>query len=62
MKAKRKIHRTNDPTWSTHTYGSSETPYNVEWVKYYNPAEGKEQIIFLYSSKDTKKIEKYRVL
>ncbi len=73
MKTKRKkqrvkkIHEGADPTWHTVTYPAtpehpSKSPFNVEWLKYFNPMEGRDQIMFLYSDKDTGKIVKYRVL
>ena len=63
QKVKRKIHKTSDPGWDTHTYsGSSKNPFNIEWLKHYNPMEGKDQIIFLYTDKETKKIMKHRIL
>jgi hypothetical protein len=63
MKAKRKIHKTSDPNWDTHTYsGPSKFPFKMEMVKYYNPAEGRDQILFLYLDKETNKIVKYRTL
>ena len=60
---KKRIHKTADSTWDTHTYsGFTKTPFNIEWLKYYNPMEGKTQIMFLYKEKNTGKIIKYRVL
>jgi len=59
---KRKIHKTPDPTYNVHTYGQGKIPFDVEWVKYHNPMEGRDQIIFLYTDKRTKKICKHRVL
>ena len=64
-KTKRKIHKTKDPTWDTHTYSGSNAskyPFDTEWVKYFNPVEGRDQIMLLYSCKETKKIMKYRIL
>ena len=63
----KKVHVTADPNWNTITYPSqpedpSKSPFNVEWLKYFNPMEGRDQIMFLYSSKKTGKIVKYRVL
>ena len=65
MKTKRKIHRTKAPTWNTHTYSGlepSKFPFNIEWMKYFNPAEGRDQIMFIYTDKITKKVCKYRVM
>ena len=60
---KKRIHKTSDPTWNTHTYsGSSRSEFDLEWVKYYNKAEGRDQIIFLYKNKDNGDIVKYRIL
>ena len=62
-KVKKKIHKTSDPTWNTHTYTySPKNPFDIEWIKYYNPAEGRDQIMFLYIDKATKKPVKYRVM
>jgi hypothetical protein len=62
-KPKKKKWRTKDPTWDTYTYGNErKAPFDVEWLKYYNPMEGKDQILLLYKNKRTKKIHKYRVL
>ena len=62
-KPKKKKYSTGDPTWQTITYGNpSKSPFNVEWLKYYNPMEGRDQIMFIYSDKSTKKITKYRIL
>jgi hypothetical protein len=60
---RKKMHKTADPTWHTYTYGnSSKSPFNIEWVKYFNPMEGRDQIVFLYSCKETGKIAKHRIL
>ena len=61
-KPKRKTHKTTDPTWSTHTYGSDKMLFNIEWLKYFNPVEGRDQILFIYTDKKTKEIVKHRVL
>ena len=63
-KTKTKMHKTSDPTWDTHTYGGtpSKKVFDVEWLKYYNQVEGRDQILFLYTSKDTGEIVKYRFL
>ena len=63
MSTKRKIHKTSDPSWDVHTYsGYTKSPFNIEYVKYFNPMEGRDQIMFLYSDKETKKIIKHRIL
>ena len=61
-KAKKKIHKTSDPHYDVHTYGQGENPFDIEWLKYYNKVEGRDQIIFLYVDKETKKPVKYRIL
>ena len=61
-RTKKKLHKTSDPTWYTHTYGSDKTPFNMEWLKFYNPMEGRDQILFIYSDKLTGKICKWRTL
>ena len=66
MKTKKakKVHIKADVSWDlTDLYrNSSKHPFNIEWQKYYNPMEGRDQIMFLYSDKNTGKIVKYRVL
>ena len=66
MKTKKakKVHIKADGSWDlTDLYrNSSKHPFNIEWQKYYNPNEGRDQIMFLYSDKYTGKIVKYRVL
>ena len=61
-KAKKKIHKTSDPNYNTHTYGQGKNPFDIEWIKYFNPFEGRDQIIFIYTDKKTKRIYKYRIL
>ena len=61
-KVKKKLHKTADPNYDVHTYGQGKNPFDIEWLKYFNPMEGRDQIMFLYSSKKTGKIVKYRVL
>ena len=61
-KPKKKKWKTKDPTWNTHTYGNeNKIPFDIKWVKHYNEMEGKDQIIFLYCTKGSKKIVKYRI-
>lgn len=63
MKTKRKKHKTKDPNYNTYTYsGFAKNPFNVEWTKYFNPMEGRDQIIFLYTDKRTKAIVKHRIM
>ena len=63
QKPKRKLHKTADPSWDAQTYGNpSRSPFNIEWLKYFNSIEGRDQIIFLYTDKETKEIVKYRIL
>jgi hypothetical protein len=62
MKTKRKKHKTKDPNYNTYTYGSSKSPFDIEWIKYYNPVEGRDQILFLYKKKRSKTIVKYRIM
>ena len=61
-KVKKKIHKTSDPYYDVHTYSGFKNPFNIEWIKYYNPREGRDQIIFLYKNKDDNKICKHRIL
>jgi len=52
-----------DGSWDlSDLYKSGKTPFDIEWVKYFNPAEGRDQIMFLYTDKETHKICKYRIL
>ena len=60
---KKKKWKTQDPTWETHTYGNErKSPFDLEWLKYYNAMEGRDQIMILYKEPRTKKICKYRIL
>tara|TARA_Y100000310_G_scaffold291084_1_gene318763 strand:+ start:440 stop:664 length:225 start_codon:yes stop_codon:yes gene_type:complete len=63
-KPKKKPKKRNDGSWDTSDLyrNTSRHPFKIEWVKYYNQAEGRDQIIFLYSDKNTKKIIKHRIL
>jgi len=62
-KPKKKKWKTKDPTWNAHTYGNEDKcPFEIEWVKYYNAMEGRDQIMFLYKDRKSKKICKYRIL
>ena len=63
-KRARKVHLRSDGSWDTTDLyrNAGENPFKMEWVKYYNPVEGRDQIIFLYSDRDTGKIIKYRIL
>ena len=64
MKAKKKISKKKDGSWDTGDLyrNTARNPFNIEWVKYFIPAEGRDQIIFLYTNKKTKKIIKHRIL
>ena len=63
MKSKKKVSRKKDGTWDTRDlYRCSFNPFSIEWLKIYNPMEGRDQIVFLYKDKKTKKIIKYRTL
>ena len=59
---KKKMHKTSDPHYKVQTYGQGKNPFNVEWVKYYNSVEGRDQIIFLYKNKENDDIVKYSIL
>lgn len=61
-KVKRKMHKTPDPNYKVQTYGQGKNPFDMEWIKYYNPIEGRDQIVFLYIDKSSKKTVKYRIL
>lgn len=64
-KVKKRTHKTADPTWDTYTYGhnnDSKYPFDIEYLKYHNPVEGRDQILFIYTDKETKQIVKHRIL
>ena len=61
-KVKKRMHKTTDPTWDAYTYGSPRNPFDMEWIKYFNPIEGRDQIIFLYKEKKSGRICKHRIL
>ena len=61
--SKKKSHKTLDPTWDAVTYGNSEkTPFDIEWLKYFNKIEGRDQILFIYTDKQSGEIVKHRIL
>ncbi len=37
-------------------------PFKSEYIKFYNPREGREQIMFIYTNDLTGEIVKYRIL
>lgn len=61
---KKKPRKKKDGSWdTTDLYKNSDRyPFDVEWVKIFNPVEGRDQIVFLYADKKTKKIVKHRIL
>ena len=62
-KTKKKVHKKPDGSWDlSDLYRSGKNPFDIEWIKYFNPMEGRDQIVFLYSSNETKKIVKHRIL
>ena len=62
-KTKKKVHKKPDGSWDlSDLYRSGKNPFNIEWTKYFNPMEGRDQIIFLYTDKKTKQIIKHRIL
>jgi hypothetical protein len=62
-KVKKKVHKKKDGSWDTSDlYRAGENPFDIEWIKYYNPMEGRDQILFLYIDKETKETVKYRIL
>ena len=63
QKTKKKVHKKPDGSWDlSDLYRSGKNPFNIEWIKYYNQAEGRDQIIFLYTDKKTGEIIKHRIL
>ena len=62
-KPKKKLVKKYDGFWDTSDlYKSGRNPFEMEWIKYFNPSEGRDQIVFLYKDRKTKKIIKYRIL
>ena len=62
-KVKKKPHKKQGGSWDTRELHQCKTnPFDIEWIKYFNPLEGRDQIIFLYKDKGDGKICKYRVL
>ena len=39
-----------------------KNPFDIEWIKFFNEAEGRDQIIFLYKDEKTGEIIKHRIL
>ena len=63
MRTKTKLSKNKDGSWDTSDlYRAGKNPFDIEWIKYFNPMEGRDQIMFLYSCKDTGRIVKHRVL
>tara|TARA_B100000959_G_C14552420_1_gene448216 strand:- start:60 stop:272 length:213 start_codon:yes stop_codon:yes gene_type:complete len=63
-KPKKKPIKKDDGSWDlSDLYRNSDRyPFLIEWQKYYNTAEGRDQIIFFYKDRKSKKIVKYRIL
>ena len=63
-KVKRKVIKKKDGSWDTSDLyrNTSKFPFNIEWMKYFNSVEGRDQIMFIYTDKNTKKIVKHRIL
>jgi len=62
-KIKKKPTKKKDGSWDTSDlYRSGKNPFDIEWLKFFNKMEGRDQIIFLYKDKETKKIIKHRML
>lgn len=61
---KKKVHKKSDGSWDTSDLyrNTSKNLFRIEWMKYYNKVEGRDQILFLYSEKKTGRIIKYRIL
>jgi hypothetical protein len=60
---KRKPHKKSDGSWDTSDlYKSGGSPFDIEWIKFFNPMEGRDQVMFLYSDKKTKKVVRHRIL
>ena len=63
-RVKKKPIKKADGSWdTTDLYRiTSINPFKIDWIKYYNPVEGRDQILFLYQDRRTKKIIKYRIM
>jgi len=62
-KVKKKPIKKKDGSWDTSDlYRSGKNPFNIEWLKYFNPVEGRNQIMFIYTDKKTKRVCRYRIL
>ena len=63
-KPKKKPIKKEDGSWDlSDLYRNSDRyPFEIEWLKYFNPMEGRDQIVFLYKDKKTKKIIKHGIL
>ena len=60
---KKKPTKRSDGSWDTSDlYRTSKNPFDIEWIKYFNSMEGRDQIMFLYLDKETGRVCKYRIL
>ena len=61
---KKKVIKKSDGSWDLSDLyrNTGKNPFDIEYIKYYNPMEGRNQIIFLYTDKVTGKVCKYRIL
>lgn len=58
-KTKRKIHKTSDPDYDIYTY-SSKSEFDIEWIRL--EVGFSTKIVFLYKSKESGEVVKYRFL
>jgi hypothetical protein len=42
--------------------GDLSFPFRSEYIKFYNPREGRDQVMFIYTDALTGEIVKYRIL
>ena len=62
-KPKKKLIKKEDGSWdTTDLYKSGKNPFSIEYLKFYNQMEGRDQILFLYKDRKTKRVCKYRIL
>ena len=62
-KPKKKLIKKEDGSWdTTDLYKSGKNPFSIEYLKFYNQMEGRDQILFLYKDRKTKIVCKYRIL
>jgi len=60
---KKKLEKNIRGEWDTSDlYRQGASPFIVDWVKFFNPKEGRDMVAFIYSDKESGRIMKYRIL